>query len=218
MGFCYLSTCFCIFIWNLLYLSFIFSLICILILSFSPKNISCKGGFFLFANGSAGILFPILRALVKSVENWSVQPSGSERHSLGFDSKMITMMILIMMIMMVNMKLLRVTKTRCQICGTIELHRGPISKVLRLVKMVFKHQMLSIFMAFKGISCKKRITQSRFAQFFYRYGIFWMLPGESSCPDGSEYVWQRGVESLQGQVTAAQSWPLFRPKKSPKAV
>ena len=90
---------------------------------FSPKNILCKGGFFLFANGSAGILFPILRALVKSVENWSVQPSGSERHSLGFDSKMITMMIWIMMIMMVNMKLIRVTKTRCQIWGTIELHR-----------------------------------------------------------------------------------------------
>ena len=32
----------------------------------------------------------------------------------------------------------------------------------------------------------------------YRYGIFWMVPGEFSCPDGSEYVWQRGVESLQG--------------------
>ena len=42
-------------------------------------------------------------------------------------------------------------------------------------------------------------------KFFNRYGIFWVPPGESSCPDGSEYVWQRGVESLQGQVTAAQS-------------
>ena len=41
-----------------------------------------------------------------------------------------------------------------------------------------------------------------------------MQPGESSCPDGSEYVWQRGVESLQGQVTAARSWPLFREKKN----
>ena len=38
-----------------------------------------------------------------------------------------------------------------------------------------------------------------------RYGIFWVPLGESSCPDGSEYVWQRGVESLQGQVTAARS-------------
>ena len=33
-------------------------------------------------------------------------------------------------------------------------------------------------------------------KFFNRYGIFWVPPGESSCPDGSEYVWQRGVESL----------------------
>ena len=30
-------------------------------------------------------------------------------------------------------------------------------------------------------------------------------PSESSCLDGSENVWQRGVESLQGQVTAARS-------------
>ena len=36
---------------------------------------------------------------------------------------------------------------------------------------------------------KKRITQTRFAQFFKRYGIFQVAPGESSCPDGSEYVW-----------------------------
>ena len=33
-------------------------------------------------------------------------------------------------------------------------------------------------------------------KFLNRYGIFWVPPGESSCPDGSEYVWQRGVESL----------------------
>ena len=26
-----------------------------------------------------------------------------------------------------------------------------------------------------------------------RYGIFWVPLGESSCPDGSEYVWQRGI-------------------------
>ena len=45
---------------------------------------------------------------------------------------------------------------------------------------------------------KKRITQSRFSQFFYRYGIFWMPPGESSHPGGSEYVWQRGVEGVLG--------------------
>ena len=28
-----------------------------------------------------------------------------------------------------------------------------------------------------------------------------MLPGESSCLGGSEYVWQRGVEGILGQVT-----------------
>ena len=50
--------------------------------------------------------------------------------------------------------------------------------------------------------------------FLNRYGIFWVPPGESSCPDGSEYVWQRGVGSLQGRVTAAWSWPLFREKKN----
>ena len=27
-----------------------------------------------------------------------------------------------------------------------------------------------------------------FLKFFYRYGIFWMPPGESSHPGGSEYV------------------------------
>ena len=50
--------------------------------------------------------------------------------------------------------------------------------------------------------------------FLNRYGIFWVPPGESSCPDGSEYVWQRGVGSLQGRVTAARSWPLFREEKN----
>ena len=40
-----------------------------------------------------------------------------------------------------------------------------------------------------------------------------MLHGEFSCRDGSKYVWQRGVYSLQGQVIAAQSWPLFGEKK-----
>ena len=31
--------------------------------------------------------------------------------------------------------------------------------------------------------------------FFNRYGIFKVQPGDSSRLDGSEYVWQRGVES-----------------------
>merc|ERR1712209_299797 len=45
-------------------------------------------------------------------------------------------------------------------------------------------------------------------KFLNRYGIFWVPPGESSCPDGSEYVWQRGVESLQGPVLPARSWEM----------
>ena len=52
-----------------------------------------------------------------------------------------------------------------------------------------------------------------FLNFFYRYGIFWIPPGESSHPGGSEYVWQRGVEGISGQVTGSQSLPYFPQKK-----
>ena len=52
------------------------------------------------------------------------------------------------------------------------------------------------------------------SQMFHKVESGWVPPGESSCPDGSEYVWQRGVGSLQGPVTAARSWPLFREKKN----
>ena len=73
---------------------------------------------------------------------------------------------------------------------------------------------------------KKTITQSRFAQIFYRYDIFWMVPGESSCLGGSEYVWQRGVfmaelraadrgeryiETIAPLFTSSgRSWPSFK--------
>ena len=42
-----------------------------------------------------------------------------------------------------------------------------------------------------------------------------MVPGESSCPNSSEIrtCLAKGVESLQGRVTAAQSWPLFQKRK-----
>ena len=61
---------------------------------------------------------------------------------------------------------------------------------------------------------QKTISLNRdLLKFLNRYGIFWVPPGESSCPDGSEYVWQRGVGSLQGRVTAARSWPLIREEK-----
>ena len=49
--------------------------------------------------------------------------------------------------------------------------------------------------------------------FFYRYGIFWMPPGESSHPGGSEYVWQRGVEGFSARVTGGRSLPYFPEKK-----
>ena len=54
--------------------------------------------------------------------------------------------------------------------------------------------------------------------FLYRYGIFWMPPGESSHPGGSEYVWQRGVEGISGRVTGGRSLPYFPKKKNVNAV
>ena len=41
-------------------------------------------------------------------------------------------------------------------------------------------------------SPKNRSLNRDLLNFVYRYGIFQMPPGESSCPGGSEYVWQRG--------------------------
>ena len=52
--------------------------------------------------------------------------------------------------------------------------------------------------------------------FLYRYGIFWMPPGESSHPGGSEYVWQRGVEGVLGRVTGGRSLPYFQRKNQLK--
>ena len=43
-----------------------------------------------------------------------------------------------------------------------------------------------------------RVAESGFTQFLHRYGIYWMVNGESSCPGGSEYVWQRGEEGVSG--------------------
>ena len=37
-----------------------------------------------------------------------------------------------------------------------------------------------------------------YLHFLTVYGIFQMPPGESSCPGGSDYVWQRGVEGVSG--------------------
>ena len=59
-------------------------------------------------------------------------------------------------------------------------------------------------MAYNVIS-RQKVAENSQSLKIAKYGIFWIIPGESSCPDGSEYVWQRGVESLQGRVTAARS-------------
>ena len=68
---------------------------------------------------------------------------------------------------------------------------------------------MKYYSTIKGI-CSRKILNSPGNQVY--------LWGESSCPDGSEYVWQRGVESLQGRVIL---WPpgvdpySERKKKSP---
>ena len=46
--------------------------------------------------------------------------------------------------------------------------------------------------------------------FFNRYVIYWVVPCERARPELSEYVWQRGVGSLEGRVTAGRSWPFFQ--------
>ena len=40
-----------------------------------------------------------------------------------------------------------------------------------------------------------------------------MLPGESSCLDGSEYVWERGVESFKAVLWPLKVDPYFERKK-----
>ena len=62
-------------------------------------------------------------------------------------------------------------------------------------------------------NCQKYGSLNRnFLNFLYRYGIFWMSPGESSCPGGSEYVWQMGIEGVLGWVRGGRSLPYFQKK------
>ena len=42
------------------------------------------------------------------------------------------------------------------------------------------------------------------------YGIFWMPPGESSHPGGSEYVWQREWRVFQAELRAAEVYPISK--------
>ena len=70
-------------------------------------------------------------------------------------------------------------------------------KVIKYIEFTQNTQILKISVfAIKDLKPQKTITQSQFAQFFHRYGIFFMVSGESSCPDGSEFVWERGVGGL----------------------
>ena len=71
-------------------------------------------------------------------------------------------------------------KTHSQMLGKVESGGGPIFKVVPKNKKSPRNESLNCDLL----------------KFLNRYGIFWVPPGESSCPDGSEYVWQRGVESL----------------------
>ena len=43
---------------------------------------------------------------------------------------------------------------------------------------------------------QKSLHSIAICSIFNRYDIFWMIPGESSCPDGSEYVWQEYVFAM----------------------
>ena len=36
------------------------------------------------------------------------------------------------------------------------------------------------------------------------YGIFYLVPGESSCLEGSEYVWQRGWGVFKADLELAE--------------
>ena len=68
-------------------------------------------------------------------------------------------------------------------------------------------------------SPKSRVAESGFTQFLHRCGIYWMVHGESSCPGGSEYVCERGVEGVLGQVLTDGIWSASsdfgRPKHGP---
>ena len=39
-----------------------------------------------------------------------------------------------------------------------------------------------------------------------------MVPGESSCPGGSEYMWQRGVKKSLKTIKFYRMAPVLRPK------
>ena len=52
---------------------------------------------------------------------------------------------------------------------------------------------------------KNRSLNRELLNIVYRYGIFYTVPSESLCPDGSEYVWQRVVGGVKGRDTDGRS-------------
>ena len=53
-------------------------------------------------------------------------------------------------------------------------------------------------------SPRKRSLNRNFLNLFNRYGIFFMVLGESLCQDGLEFVWERG-RGVDGRVTCGRS-------------
>ena len=81
---------------------------------------------------------------------------------------------------------------------------------------------------------KKNDHSISICSIFFWYDIFWMVPGESSCLGGSEYVWQRGVfmaelraadrgeryiETISPLFTyCGRSWPSFKKNRQHRGV
>ena len=86
---------------------------------------------------------------------------------------------------------------------TSEFHSGDrvAKQVLNTMTNKVKNQCFRYISPQKSPKiAQKRITQSQFAQiFFIGMVYFFMVRGESSCPDGSEFVWERGVRGLYGR-------------------
>ena len=83
---------------------------------------------------------------------------------------------------------------------------GRFSKWFLRVKKGVINIFLCISIAYNVISCTEiaKNTQTlKIADF--KYDIYLLVPRERARPELSEYVWQRGVESLQGRVTPARS-------------
>ena len=84
-------------------------------------------------------------------------------------------------------------------------HNGILPSGSRVYKMCYVHTM--------WFNAVKLLKTLKFWIVLHRYGIYCHTYSESFCPEGSEYVWQRGEENLLGRVTDGRSWPYFTRKK-----